>query len=32
MQFFLSDGILPADDLPVDSFLRLEDWLRARSK
>ena len=28
MQFILSDGILPASRLPVQSFLALEDWLR----
>ena len=30
MEFALTDGIIPADGLPVESFLRLEDWLRAR--
>jgi hypothetical protein len=30
MQFALTNGILPADDLPVTSFLRLETWLRER--
>lgn len=30
MQFILTNGILPADDLQVESFLQVEDWLRAR--
>ncbi len=31
MEFLLSDGVLPASHLPVDSFLRLEDWVLAYS-
>lgn len=32
IQFARSDGLLPASDLPVQSFLDLEDWLlRAES-
>jgi hypothetical protein len=30
MEFLLSDGILPENDLPLDPFLRLEDWARVR--
>jgi hypothetical protein len=30
MEFLLSDGILPASGLPVESFLKLEDWARRR--
>lgn len=30
MQFILTNGVLPASDLPVTSFLRLEDWLHTR--
>jgi hypothetical protein len=30
MEFLLSDGIMPESGLPVASFLRLEDWVRAR--
>ena len=29
MKFLLSDGILPVDDLPLPSFLQLEDWIHA---
>jgi len=32
LQFILSGGILPASDLPVQSFLDLEDWLSARGR
>lgn len=28
MEFLLSDGIVPASDLPVSSILALEDWAR----
>jgi hypothetical protein len=28
MEFLLSDGIVPASDLPVGSILALEDWAR----
>ncbi len=28
MQFLLTDGIFPASDLPVVSFLKLEDWVQ----
>ena len=28
MRFLLTDGVLPAHELPVDSFLCLEDWVR----
>lgn len=28
MQFILTDGIVPESDLPVTSFLKLEDWVR----
>jgi hypothetical protein len=28
MEFLLSDGIIPASDLPVRSILALEDWAR----
>jgi len=28
MRFLLADGVVPADDLPVESLLRLEDWVR----
>jgi hypothetical protein len=30
MEFLLSDGIIPASDLPVRSILALEDWARRR--
>ena len=30
MQFALTNGILPADDLPARSFLELDTWLRER--
>jgi hypothetical protein len=30
MEFLLSDGIIPASDLPVASILALEDWARRR--
>lgn len=30
MEFLLSDGIVPASDLPVRSILALEDWARRR--
>ncbi len=30
MQFILTNGILPANGLPVSSFLDLETWCRAR--
>jgi len=30
LEFLLSDGIMPASGLPLDSLLRLEDWARAR--
>jgi hypothetical protein len=30
MEFLLSEGVLPEDGLPLASFLRLEDWARAR--
>ena len=29
--FLRSDGIVPASDLAAQSFLDLEDWMRARS-
>lgn len=29
MTFILTDGILPASGLPAQSFLDLEDWIRA---
>lgn len=32
MQFLLSDGIIPASNLPVDSVLALEDWVRSRAR
>ncbi len=32
MQFILTNGILPEDGLPVQSFLKLEDWLISESK
>ncbi len=28
MEILLSDGIVPASDLPVSSVLALEDWVR----
>jgi prevent-host-death family protein len=28
MNFLLADGVIPESGLPVDSFLRLEDWAR----
>lgn len=28
MRFLLTDGILPRSDQPVDSYLRLEAWVR----
>lgn len=28
MTFLLSDGVIPRSGLPVDSFVRLEDWAR----
>jgi hypothetical protein len=31
MKFLLTDGIVPASDLPVASLLRLEDWARTRT-
>jgi hypothetical protein len=30
MKFALTNGILPENDLPVQSFLELETWLRQR--
>lgn len=30
IRFVRSDGILPASDLPVQSFIDLEDWLVGR--
>ena len=30
MEFLLTDGVVPASGLPVDSFLRLDDWMRRR--
>lgn len=30
MEFLLSDGVLPESDLPLKSFLALEDWARVR--
>ena len=32
MSFILSDGILPRSNLPAQSFLKLEDWLREHGK
>jgi hypothetical protein len=32
MQFALTNGIIPADGLPVESFLALETWLRNRGR
>ena len=32
MLFILNNGILPKSDLPAESFLKLEDWLRKDSK
>ncbi len=32
LEFLLSDGIIPASDLPVSSILRLEDWVRDRQQ
>ena len=32
MTFLLSDGVVPESGLPVDSFLRLEDWVRDFSR
>lgn len=31
MSFLLTDGILPASGLPAQSFLQLEDWVRAHN-
>lgn len=31
MEFLLTDGIIPASGLPVDSFLRLEEWALRQS-
>jgi len=31
MKLALTDGIIPASNLPVDSILRLDDWLRERT-
>jgi hypothetical protein len=31
MEFVLTDGVLPESDLPVQSFLDLEDWMRAQA-
>ena len=28
MRFLLTDGVVPADDLPLQSLLHLEDWVR----
>jgi hypothetical protein len=30
MEFLLTDGTFPASDLPLASFLELEDWARRR--
>ncbi len=30
MEFILTDGVLPESGLPVQSFLDLEDWMRAQ--
>lgn len=30
MEFLLSDGLFPANGLPVTSFYRLEEWVRGR--
>ncbi len=30
MKFFLTDGIVPASGLPVESILKLEDWARGQ--
>jgi hypothetical protein len=32
MEFLLTDGILPRSDLPAESFLRLEDWVRSQGE
>lgn len=32
MQFLLTDGILPKSNLPVRSFLKLEDWIRKQGE
>jgi prevent-host-death family protein len=32
MRFILADGVVPADDLPVESLLRLEEWVRSAAR
>ncbi|HEY3236273.1 MAG TPA: hypothetical protein VGJ84_16265 [Polyangiaceae bacterium] len=32
MHFLLTDGVVPASGLPVESFFRLEDWVRRNQR